>query len=300
MTDPQNTGLFTGGSWPWRRGNQFRLLDDNEQFFERMLQSIESAAAYVLLEMYLVESGIIAGRFVEALGRAARRGVRVCVIFDGFGSLKLGAAYRRNLLGAGVELRTFNPISFRAWLQNFLRDHRKLLLVDGTTAFVGGAGLTDEFAIARRPGQPWRDLMVEIAGPVVADWQRAFDRTWRRSGAELGLPPPPPCSDLPDGADGRVALSEARARSMLANGRRPPYRRRAPAGVDHECLLRALTALSQSVATRGAARGGRSSARPRPEDRSPVGAPRRPPLLRQMLRSNVRIFDTNRACCTRR
>ena len=218
MADPQNTGQFTGGSWPWRSGNHFQLLDDNERFFERMLQTIESATAYVLLEMYLVESGIIAGRFVEALGRAARRGVRVCVIFDGFGSLRLGAAYRRTLFEAGVELRTFNPIALRARLQNFLRDHRKLLLVDGNTAFTGGAGLTDEFAIPGPPGQPWRDLMVEITGPVVADWQRAFDRTWRRSGAELGLAVPSVFPTLPEGADGRVALSEARARSMLANG----------------------------------------------------------------------------------
>ena len=92
-------------SWPWRSGNHFHLLDDNEQFFERMLQAIEAASAYVLLEMYLVESGIIAGRFVEALGRAARRGVRVCVILDGFGSLGLGASYRRTLTEAKVELR---------------------------------------------------------------------------------------------------------------------------------------------------------------------------------------------------
>jgi cardiolipin synthase A/B len=218
MADPQNTGQFTGGSWPWRSGNDFQLLDDNVRFFERMLQTIESATAYVLLEMYLVESGIIAGRFVEALGRAARRGVRVCVIFDGFGSLGLGSAYRRTMTEAGVELRTFNPISLRARLQNFLRDHRKLLLVDGHTAFTGGAGLTDEFAIPGPPGQPWRDLMVEITGPVVADWQRAFDRTWRRSGAELGLAVPTEFPTLAEGADGRVALSEARARSMLANG----------------------------------------------------------------------------------
>jgi phosphatidylserine/phosphatidylglycerophosphate/cardiolipin synthase-like enzyme len=218
MADPQNTGQFTGGSWPWRSGNHFQLLDDNERFFERMLQTIESATAYVLLEMYLVESGIIAGRFVEALGRAARRGVRVCVIFDGFGSLGLGAAYRRTLIEAGVELRTFNPIALRARLQNFLRDHRKLLLVDGNTAFTGGAGLTDEFAIPGPPGQPWRDLMVEITGPVVADWQRAFDRTWRRSGAQLGLAVPSVFPPLAEGADGRVSLSEARARSMLANG----------------------------------------------------------------------------------
>jgi cardiolipin synthase A/B len=218
MADPQNSEQLTGTDWPWRAGNHFRLLGDGGQFFERMLQMIEGAAAYVLLEMYLVESGIIAGRFVEALGRAARRGVRVCVVFDGFGSLGLGAAYRRSLIEAGVELRTFNPISLRARLQNFLRDHRKLLLVDGKTVFVGGAGLTDEFAIASRPGEPWRDLMVEISGPVVADWQRAFDRTWQRSGGSLGLPCPPECPDVAGGADGRVALSEARERSALANG----------------------------------------------------------------------------------
>lgn len=216
MLDRRDKELISG-SWPWRSGNRFHLLSDSEQYFERMLQSIEGASRYVLLEMYLVESGIVAGRFVEALGRAARRGVRVCVVFDGFGSLKLASGYRRAMVEAGVELRLFNPIKLRTRLQNFLRDHRKLLLVDGQWAYVGGVGLTDEFAIPGRPGQPWRDLMVEISGPVIADWQRAFDRTWRRAGGSLGVPDPV-CPDIAGGAEGRVALSEARARSILANG----------------------------------------------------------------------------------
>ncbi len=218
MMDRRDTGQFPGGSWPWRSGNRFRLLSDSEQYFERMLQAIEGAAAYVLLEMYLVESGIIAGRFVEALGRAARRGVRVCVVFDGFGALGLASGYRRSLTEAGVELRTFNPVRLRTKLQNFLRDHRKLLLVDGKCAFVGGVGLTDEFAIPGPRGRPWRDLVVEIAGPVLGDWQRAFDRTWRRTGGDLGLPDPVEGLEPADGADGRVSLSEARERSVLANG----------------------------------------------------------------------------------
>jgi phosphatidylserine/phosphatidylglycerophosphate/cardiolipin synthase-like enzyme len=291
MADPQNTGQFTGGSWPWRSGNHFQLLDDNERFFERMLQTIESATAYVLLEMYLVESGIIAGRFVEALGRAARRGVRVCVIFDGFGSLGLGAAYRRTLFEAGVELRTFNPIALRARLQNFLRDHRKLLLVDGNTAFTGGAGLTDEFAIPGPPGQPWRDLMVEITGPVVADWQRAFDRTWRRSGAELGLAVPSEFPPLAEGADGRVSLSEARARSMLANG----VVRRIQLARARAWIMSAYFVPSRRFrkALRGAARRG-------VDVRLLVPGPRTDhPWVRQaarrfygkMLRSGVRIFE---------
>jgi cardiolipin synthase len=215
MAEPDN-GQFTG-AWPWRKGNRFVLLSDSGQYFERMLQSIEGASGYVLLEMYLVESGIIAGRFVEALGRAARRGVRVCVVFDGFGSLKLAAGYRRSLRDAGVRLRIFNPVRLRTTLQNFLRDHRKLLLVDGRSAFVGGVGLTDEFAMPGPLGQPWRDLVVEITGPVVGDWQRAFERIWRRTGGESDIPNPPPSLEL-GGADGRVALSEARERSVLANG----------------------------------------------------------------------------------
>jgi cardiolipin synthase A/B len=291
MADPRNTGQFTGGSWPWRSGNHFHLLDENERFFERMLQAIESATAYVLLEMYLVESGIIAGRFVEALGRAARRGVRVCVIFDGFGSLGLGATYRRTLIEAGVELRTFNPIALRARLQNFLRDHRKLLLVDGNTAFTGGVGLTDEFAISGPPGQPWRDLMVAITGPVVADWQRAFDRTWRRSGAELGLAVPSVFPSLAEGADGRVSLSEARARSMLANG----VVRRIAVARERAWIMSAYFVPSRRFrkALRRAARRGVDVRLlvPGPKTDHPWVRHAARRFYGKMLRSNVRIFE---------
>ena len=142
-----------------------------------MLQAIDAASRYVLLEMYLVRSGAIATRFIEAFAQAARRGARVCLVFDAFGALGLTRADRRRLLNAGVELRFFNPLRASNRLSNLLRDHRKLLLTDGSVAFVGGAGLTDDFA----PGAPrgmWRELMVEIEGPVISDWQRAFARTW--------------------------------------------------------------------------------------------------------------------------
>ena len=181
-----------------------------------MLASIEAAQTYVLLEMYLVQSGMVATQFIAALTAAARRGVRVCAIFDAFGSLGLARADRRRLIDAGVQLRFFNPLELRKRLGNLLRDHRKLLLTDGCTAFVGGTGLTDEFAsTGERPG--WREVMVRIEGPVVADWQRAFARTWRRAGPPLELPVLPPCPPRA-GAAGRLSLSEARHRSVLANG----------------------------------------------------------------------------------
>jgi len=217
MTAQPDLEQSTTTGWPWRLGNEFRLLNDGGEFFARMLAAIEEARRYVLLEMYLVRSGAVATRFIDALGRAAGRGARVCVMFDGFGALGLTRADRRRLLDAGLELRFFNPLRFGNRLSNLLRDHRKLLLADGRVAFVGGAGLTDDFAPGARRG-PWRELMVEIQGAVIADWQRAFARTWRRCGPELALVEPPACEAHADGAAGRLSLSEARQRSVLANG----------------------------------------------------------------------------------
>ena len=217
MTAQPDLEQFTTTGWPWRLGNEFRLLNDGGEFFARMLAAIEEARRYVLLEMYLVRSGAVATRFIDALGRAAGRGARVSVVFDGFGALGLTRADRRRLLDAGLELRFFNPLRLGNRLSNLLRDHRKLLLADGRVAFVGGAGLTDDFAPGARRG-PWRELMVEIQGAVIADWQRAFARTWRRCGPELALVEPPACEAHADGAAGRLSLSEARQRSVLANG----------------------------------------------------------------------------------
>jgi cardiolipin synthase len=214
---PEVTRYSAIGRWPWREGNQFHLLEANEQYFERMIQAIDDAQSYILLEMYLVQSGIVAGRFIDAFVRAAQRGVSVRLVLDGFGSLGLLQTDRRRLIDAGVEARVYNVVHLRKRLRNFLRDHRKLMLVDGRVAFVGGIGLTDEFGVTGPPGWPWRDLVVEIRGPVVSDWQRAFARTWRRSGGELALPLPP-LDPLPgEGARGRVVLSEAWYRSELAN-----------------------------------------------------------------------------------
>lgn len=209
---------------PWRTGNRFHLIAVTEEFFQRMIDAIDGACEYVLLEMYLVESGDLTDRYVAALTAAARRGLRVHVLLDGFGSLGLATADRARLTDAGVELRFYNALSWHKKLRNFMRDHRKLLVIDGRRAFVGGAGLTDEFAGLQGKGPPWRDQMVEIAGPVMIDWQRAFARTWRRCGGSLSLPDPPMAENAPpmaedaeSGAAGRVVLSEGAARSVLAN-----------------------------------------------------------------------------------
>src|SRR5690349_3498852 len=109
-------GFADGG--PWRTGNRFHLVAVSEEFFARMLEAIDGAREYVLMEMYLVESGELTDRFVATLAGAAARGLRVCVALDGFGSLGLSTTDRALLSGAGVELRFYNALSWHKKLRN--------------------------------------------------------------------------------------------------------------------------------------------------------------------------------------
>ncbi|HWH89224.1 MAG TPA: phosphatidylserine/phosphatidylglycerophosphate/cardiolipin synthase family protein [Pseudomonas sp.] len=206
-----------GAVFPWRDGNRFELLIDGPQFFPRMLEHIAGAREQIELELYLVEAGACAEAIVQALVAAAERGVRVRCLFDDYGSLAFTLTLRQRLTQAGVELRFYNRLSWRRWVGNFYRDHRKLLLVDQCLAVVGGTGVTDEFWTPGFDVSEWHEVMVEISGPLVIDWQLLFDRQWIanryrrawRPAAHFGLPRLPRVPDKGKGM-GRVAYADAR------------------------------------------------------------------------------------------
>src|SRR4030067_702983 len=162
--------------FPWRRGNRFELLVDGHAYFPRMLEAVELARRYVLLEIYLFESGVVASRFIGALASAASRGAVVKVLIDDFGAAKLLDSDRARLTGAGVDLLFYNPVHLRKWFGNMLRDHRKLLIVDGEVAFVSGTGITDELADPKKPPRSWRETAVRASGPGLADRPGPFPR----------------------------------------------------------------------------------------------------------------------------
>jgi len=174
-----NDKLEGDARFAWRAGNRVDLLVDADAFYPAMLQSIEQATTRIWLEMYLVESGAVLDRFVAAFVAAAQRGVRVCLLLDDFGCRGMLAADRERLAAEGVSLIFYNPLHYGKWRRNLFRDHRKILLVDHRYAFVGGAGLTDDFAPPDRPAMGWRETMVRIEGPCVADWSALFAKTWR-------------------------------------------------------------------------------------------------------------------------
>ncbi|MDZ7747857.1 MAG: phospholipase D-like domain-containing protein [Halofilum sp. (in: g-proteobacteria)] len=163
---------------PWRDGNRFEVLVDGHRYFPAMARAIATAQARVALEMYLVQPGALTTLFVEALCDAARRGVVVHLLVDGFGARGLGRRERDRLLGAGVHFARFNVLSPLKLSWNLVRDHRKLLLVDERMAFLGGAGLSDAFDT--RQGRGWRDNMLRIEGDCVGDWWAVFAANWQR------------------------------------------------------------------------------------------------------------------------
>ncbi len=169
--------------FPWRAENKVVLHSDGDAFFPAMLQAISQAHEFVLLEMYLVESGKITTLFIDALLQAARRGVKIWLLFDGFGSLGLTGPDSSRLADPNLQLAFFNPITLcRLFnVDRLFRDHRKLLVIDGKVCFIGGAGLADEFNPAAFPQRYWREIMLEVEGPVVADWVDSFQRVWRRA-----------------------------------------------------------------------------------------------------------------------
>ncbi|MCO7563749.1 phospholipase D-like domain-containing protein [Pseudomonas sp. S 311-6] len=208
---------MSGPVFPWRGGNQFELLIDGPRFFPRMLMAIVRAEFQVDLELYLVEAGACAEAVVEALEQAAGRGVRVRCLFDDYGALAFPSALRQRLQTAGVELRLYNRLRWLRGLRNFYRDHRKLLLVDERWAVVGGTGVTDAFWKPGDETSEWHEVMVQMQGPIVTDWQLLFDRQWHANNRRTAWRPPegfglPRLPRVPAQGQGlgRVAYADAR------------------------------------------------------------------------------------------
>lgn len=189
----------------WRDGNRFTLLPEAARFLPAMLEAIKGARHYVLIELYLMESGELADRLSRVLIDACARGVKVYLLLDGFGAMGLSREDRTRLMDGGVALRFFNPLGLHSLARNLSRDHRKIVVVDGQVAFTGGFGAVDEFLEA------WYEIAVRVEGPAVTDWEALFRRLWRskltrraRQSPNQALVARRPPADFADGAPGRV------------------------------------------------------------------------------------------------
>ncbi|HET9064074.1 MAG TPA: phospholipase D-like domain-containing protein, partial [Candidatus Binatia bacterium] len=166
---------------PLSTGNRVELLHNGEAAFPAMLAAIERAREEIVLATYIFETNDTGRRFVDALAAARDRGVRVLVLIDGIGELYSFPWAARLLRKRDVRvLRFLPPRLLPPRLQINLRNHRKVLVVDGETAFTGGMNIGDRY-LAERSENPRRvvDVHARVTGPVVHHLRRAFVEDWR-------------------------------------------------------------------------------------------------------------------------
>ncbi|MDO9599216.1 MAG: cardiolipin synthase [Azoarcus sp.] len=181
---------------PLLGGNRVQLLEDGPDTYRAMFAAIEAARDHINMETYILEDDEVGRRFANALIGKQRQGVAVNLIYDSVGTLGTSAEFLQHLRDSGIRTLEFNPVNPLAakagWTVN-QRDHRKLLIVDGRSAFVGGVNISSVYSggsfsrpSAVRPGRalPWRDTHLQIDGPVVAEFQKLFLDTWHRQKGE--------------------------------------------------------------------------------------------------------------------
>ena len=175
-------------------GNRLVLLQDGPATYKAMFAAIRGARDHINLETYIFEDGEIGDEFARLLLEKQAAGVQVNIIYDSVGCIDTPKEFFDRLRNAGIQTLEFNPINpvnvkKPEWILNN-RDHRKLLVVDGKTAFLGGINISESYSsgsfshskkkkdAAAQPG--WRDTHLQIDGPVVAEFQKYFLDTWAR------------------------------------------------------------------------------------------------------------------------
>ena len=169
-------------------GNEARILIDGPSTFDSMFAAVKTARDHINLETYILDDGAIGERLAGLLIEKVSRGVAVNIIYDSVGSINTPAEFFGRLRASGINVCEFNPVNplkGRGWRINN-RDHRKILIVDGRTAFTGGINISGvysagSFGSKRKKAsldKGWRDTHVQIDGPAAAEFQRLFINTW--------------------------------------------------------------------------------------------------------------------------
>jgi cardiolipin synthase A/B len=174
-------------------GNKLVLLQDGPATYKAMIAAIRKAKDHINLETYIFEDDDIGKQFADLLLERQAAGVQVNLIYDSVGCLNTPKEFFERLSAGGIQVLEFNPINpltgnKMEWLLNN-RDHRKLLVVDGRIAFIGGINISESYSSgpstksARKNGvntAGWRDTHLQIEGPVVAEFQKLFMDTWTK------------------------------------------------------------------------------------------------------------------------
>lgn len=171
--------LQSSGGWPVYRDSDVRYYPVGEAMYQDMLCALESAQHFIFLEYFIIQPGKMWDSILEILTRKAAEGVDVRLIYDDMGSLfLLPQSFPRDMERRGIRCLPFNPfIPVLSLIMNN-RDHRKILVVDGHTAFNGGINLSDEYINETHPHGHWKDTGVRVHGPAAWNLTAMFLSMW--------------------------------------------------------------------------------------------------------------------------
>ena len=169
---------------PFFKGNEAVLLPSGQMLFDDMLHVIRQAERYIHMEFYNFRNDSIGNATFDLLKEKARQGVEVKVLFDGFGNFTSDSPYTKehqaHLRSCGVRIYEFDPYKFPYINHSYHRDHRKIVTVDGHTAYTGGMNVADYYIHGRPSIGKWRDMHMRIHGPSVAEFERLFSEMWEK------------------------------------------------------------------------------------------------------------------------
>lgn len=156
--------------------NTYQLYTEGNEFYPAMLEAIDQAQSYIYLVQYIFETSLTSNQFTNALIKARQRGVKVYLIFDAYGSKNLSIQERQQLKNAGIKIELFNPLRNHQLVKFLYRDHRKLLVIDGSTTFIGGAGICDDYNYPIEQDKGWLDIVIKITGSLALDCETLFQQ----------------------------------------------------------------------------------------------------------------------------
>lgn len=174
------------GAFPMQEGNRIDFITDSRELLQQMTEAVHTAEQYVNVQFYIVgDDPVLAGPFLDALDAAVARGVKVRLLFDHLGTLRT-AGYRKlrkRLTAGGIDWRPMLPVSplRRQWRRPDLRNHRKILVIDGEVAYTGSLNLIEpgyKRASAHKIGREWLDMMARVRGPLVTALDVVFSTDW--------------------------------------------------------------------------------------------------------------------------
>ena len=154
-------------------------LELGERFHERLLQELEKAEHYIFLEFFIIQDGVFFRSVLEILKRKAAQGVKVRILYDDLGCFfLLPTNFAKQMEALGIECAIFNPFRPFLTMKQNNRDHRKIVVIDGKTAFTGGINLADEYINAREKYGHWKDSGVLLEGKAAWSFTLMFLEMW--------------------------------------------------------------------------------------------------------------------------